>query len=73
MTIQFDTGNNITGCKGQRSPLIALIPDGLSRFSDQISRLEVHLSDEDGNKNGLKSKVQHLVTYNIAGNDKLRI
>jgi len=37
-------------------PFIALISDGLSRFSAQISQLEVHLSDEDGNKNGQNDK-----------------
>ncbi|HQU59493.1 MAG: HPF/RaiA family ribosome-associated protein [Phaeodactylibacter sp.] len=56
MTIQFNTGNNITGSEEQSAPLIALISDGLSRFSAQITRLEVHLSDEDGNKDGLNDK-----------------
>lgn len=37
-------------------PLIVLISDELSRFSDKISRVEVHLSDEDGNKNGQGDK-----------------
>ena len=56
MTIQFNTGSNITGSEEQSAPLIALISDGLSRFSAQITRLEVHLSDEDGNKDGLNDK-----------------
>lgn len=56
MTIQFNTGNHITGGEAHSAPLIALISDGLDRFSDQITRLEVHLSDEDGNRDGRNDK-----------------
>jgi ribosome-associated translation inhibitor RaiA len=56
MTIQFNTDNNIKGNEELRKPLIAVISEELSRFSAQITRLEVHLSDEDGNKNGLNDK-----------------
>jgi len=56
MTIQFNTDNNIKGSEELRKPLIALISEGLSRFSDQITRLEVHLSDENGSKEGQNDK-----------------
>jgi ribosome-associated translation inhibitor RaiA len=56
MTIQFNTDNNIKGSEELRKPLIAAILEELSRFSAQITRLEVHLSDEDGPKNGLNDK-----------------
>lgn len=56
MTIQFNTDNNINGTENLREPFIALLTDELSRFSDQITRLEVHLTDQDGNKDGLNDK-----------------
>lgn len=56
MTIQFNTDNNITGSEEFTAPLIALIADNLSRFDDQITRVEVHLSDENSSKNGQKDK-----------------
>ena len=56
MKIQFNTDSNITESKEFRASLIALISEGLSRFSDQISRLEVHLSDENSLKKGLNDK-----------------
>lgn len=56
MTIQFNTDHNITGTEALREPLIALISEGISRFSSQITRLEVHLTDQDGNKDGLNDK-----------------
>jgi len=56
MKIQFNTDRNIKGSDQLTSPLIALIEDGLERFSDQITRIEVHLSDEDGPKDGENDK-----------------
>jgi len=56
MTIQFNTDNNITGREDFTAPLIALIKDNLSRFNDQITRVEVHLSDENSNKHGVNDK-----------------
>ncbi len=56
MTIQFNTDHNITGNEKLSSPLIALIEKELKRFSDQITRLEVHLSDENGKKEGVNDR-----------------
>jgi len=56
MTIQFNTDNNIRGSEELRVPLIALISKKLSRFGHQITRVEVHMSDEDGDKDGLNDK-----------------
>jgi ribosome-associated translation inhibitor RaiA len=56
MTIQFNTDSNIKGGEELRAPLISLISEELSRFSKQITRVEVHLSDENGPKEGLNDK-----------------
>src|SRR5690242_5915138 len=56
MKIQFNTDHNIAGSEELRAPLEAMISDALRRFSSQITRLEVHLSDEDGDKNGENDK-----------------
>lgn len=53
MKIEFNTGHNIQGGDKLSEPLIALISEKLNRFSDQITRIEVHLSDEDGDKDSL--------------------
>ena len=50
MTIQFNTDKTISGIEDNTAPFIALITEELSRFSSQITRIEVHLSDENGNK-----------------------
>ncbi len=56
MTIQFNTDHNIKGSEAVREPLIALITEELSRFSDRITRIEVHLTDQDGKKRGQEDK-----------------
>ena len=50
MTIQFNTDNNVTGSEELTAPLTDLISNKLDRFSDRITRVEVHLSDENGSK-----------------------
>ena len=47
MKIQFNTDHNIDGTEEFRAPLIGMISEGLSSFSSHISRIEVHLSDEN--------------------------
>ncbi len=56
MTIQFNTDHNITASEELTAPLIALISEELSRYSSQITRVEVHLADGDGNKDGQNDK-----------------
>lgn len=52
MLIQFNTDNNITESESVKGPLIALIEQKLKRFDDHLTRIEVHLSDENGKKSG---------------------
>lgn len=56
MKIQFNTDKNVNGTEELKTSMTALISEDLSRYSDQITRLEVHLSDEDGNKHGQNDK-----------------
>ncbi|MFZ9387395.1 MAG: HPF/RaiA family ribosome-associated protein [Chitinophagaceae bacterium] len=56
MLVQFNTDKNIKGSERLTTPLIELIKDSLSRFTEHITRVEVHLSDEDGPKDGENDK-----------------
>jgi len=55
MTIQFNTDKNINGTEEFTAPYIAEIEAEFSRYSHLLTRIEVHLSDQDGNKNGLNA------------------
>lgn len=56
MTIQFNTDKNLTVHNEFRDKLSTHLAEKLSRFSDHITKLEVHLSDDNGGKSGQKDK-----------------
>ena len=56
MTIEFNADNNLTIHEEFRDKLKDLLTDELSRFSEHITRLEVHLSDENSHKQGQNDK-----------------
>lgn len=57
MLIQINTDNNIEGDEALFSRLESEVKNTLDRFSERITRLTVHLSDQDsGNKSGPDDK-----------------
>jgi ribosomal subunit interface protein len=52
MIIQFTTDHNIHGSDGLQAYFTTSITQALKRFGTHISRLEVHLADENGKKQG---------------------
>ncbi|HCU20667.1 MAG: ribosomal subunit interface protein [Bacteroidetes bacterium GWE2_42_24] len=66
MQIQFNTDKNVIMDEEQIASSTFLISEDLSRFSTQITRLKVHLSDEDGNKDGFTIK-HCMVEARLAG------
>src|ERR1700722_1138742 len=56
MTIQFNSDHHSTATEEFKAPLIASISEKLSRIAQHITRLDVHLKDENGNKGGLNDK-----------------
>lgn len=51
MLIQINTDKNIEGTSEMIAHFTGLLKENLDRFDDQVTRLEIHLSDENGNKN----------------------
>lgn len=56
MIIQLNTDKNISGNEKLESYLDSLIKKELHRFIEHITRIEVHLADENGLKNGENDK-----------------
>jgi len=50
MTIQINTDNNLAVHETYHVQLKEVLSGELSRFEEHITRLEMHLSDENGNK-----------------------
>ena len=56
MNIQINTGHNIQGNEALIAKFSNIIEISLSRMSDHITSVEVHMKDEDGNKRGKNDK-----------------
>jgi ribosome-associated translation inhibitor RaiA len=56
MQVQVNTDHNIEGQKVLDADVSGAVGNALSRFSDHITRVEVHLSDENGDKSGQDDK-----------------
>jgi ribosomal subunit interface protein len=53
MKIQLNTDANINGTEALAAKVSATIEQALDHFKDQITRVEVHISDESRGKTGL--------------------
>lgn len=75
MTIQFNTGSNVNGTETMQEKFTELIAGKLDRFSEQITRIEVHLNDVNGKKEGqddkrcvLEARLEGLQPVAVTGN-----
>ena len=72
MTIQFNTDKNIKGSQEKASEFIKFLTSDLGRFSDHITRLEVHLSDENGHKDG-QNDIRCVIEARMEGRQPLAV
>ncbi len=56
MHIQINTDSNIAGREELAMHVKGVVESALSRFSDRITRVEVHLSDQNSDKSGQDDK-----------------
>jgi ribosome-associated translation inhibitor RaiA len=56
MQIQINTGHDIEGREPLAAHVSGVVQSAVGRFSDQVTRVEVHLTDEDGHKSGQNDK-----------------
>jgi hypothetical protein len=72
MQIQINTDHNIKESEALRVKFIELIKIELKNFSSHISRLEVHFTDENGNKIGQMDK-KCLIEARIEGRQPIAV
>jgi ribosome-associated translation inhibitor RaiA len=56
MKIQINSDNHITGREALVEQAEATVTSALGHLAEQITRVEVHLSDENGEKTGVRDK-----------------
>jgi len=67
MQIQINTDSNIEGSDRLAQQVEAVVKEALDRFSAQITRVEVHLSDENSNKKFGTDDKRCLLEARLAG------
>lgn len=67
MQIQVNTDHNIEGSDRLAQQVEAIVGDALDRFGSQITRVEVHLSDENSDKKFGAEDKRCLLEARLAG------
>ena len=72
MQIQINTGESVEGREALLRHTESVVKDALGRFSDHVTRVEIHLSDVNGSKAGDNDK-RVLMEARIAGRQPIAV
>ncbi len=72
MIVQVNTGHNIDGSAAMSDGLEALTRDHLSRFEDKLTRVEIHVTDENAGREGGDDK-QCVIEVRPTGLDPVKV
>jgi len=73
MQIQINTDHNVDGKEALAAYVRGEIKQVLSRFSDRITRVEIHLSDENSDKKGGKDCLKCVLEARLEGHKPLAV
>ena len=73
MKIQVNTDRNLDGSAELITQVEATLEGALSRFSNRITRVEVHLSDENGSKKSGSSDKRCVLEARLTGMKPLKV
>lgn len=72
MQVQINTDNTLPGREALLTEIETTVRDRLSRFEDRLTRVEIHLTDEDGSSRDLNDK-RCLIEARPAGQDPVSV
>lgn len=72
MQIQFNTDNTIEGHERMQIHFSESISESFKRFEDKITRVEVHVGDENSEKFGIDDK-RCLIEVRLAGKNPIAV
>jgi ribosome-associated translation inhibitor RaiA len=73
MQIHINTDRNIEGHEALAAQVSGVVESALSRFSDRITRVEVHLSDENSAKNGGHDDIRCMMEARLEGRQPVAV
>lgn len=72
MKIQFNTDKTVSGDERQQDFFTSQISDELKRYQSEITRIEVHISDENGKKEGIND-IRCLIEARLEGKKPIAV
>jgi ribosome-associated translation inhibitor RaiA len=73
MQIQINTDRNIEGHEMLAAQVTGVVESALSRISDRITRVEVHLSDENSDKKGGNDNMRCMMEARLEGRQPIAV
>jgi len=73
MLIQINTDDNVNSSDTLTNWVEATVRDILGRFADQVTRVEIHLSDENSDKKSGGSDMRCLLEARLAGRQPVAV
>ena len=73
MQIQINTDHNIEGHEALGAQVSGVVESALSRISDHITRVEVHLSDENSDKKGGNDNMRCVMEARLEGRQPIAV
>jgi len=73
MLIQINTDDNVNPSDTLTTWVEATVRDILGRFADQVTRVEIHLSDENSDKKSGGSDMRCLLEARLAGRQPVAV
>jgi ribosome-associated translation inhibitor RaiA len=71
--VQINTDRNIEGHEALATQVSGVVESALSRFSDSITRVEVHLSDENSDKKGGNDNMRCVMEARLEGRQPVAV
>ena len=73
MRVQINTDHNIENHDGLSDRVSGAVESALSHMSDRITRVEVHLSDENSNKKGGERDMRCVMEARVKGHQPVAV
>jgi len=73
MKIQINTDHNIEGNQTLTEQISGVMENALSRYSEHITQVDVHLSDENSNKKGGNNDMRCLIEVQLKSRQPIAV
>ena len=73
MKIQINTDHNIEGNQALTEQISGVVENAMSRYSEHITQVDVHLSDENSNKKGGNNDMRCVIEAQLKGRQPIAV